>query len=76
MEDSTFWPSIFPDGTHLDKRVTAWAGIPEWNHPATLPGRSQSHNTIFNGDTLPFRLIALYIYWQACKEGYQTELSV
>ena len=34
---STFWPSICPDGTHLAKCVTAWAGIPEWNHPATLP---------------------------------------
>ena len=60
---STFWPSICPDGTHLAKCVTAWAGIPEWNHPAKVPGRF--HNTIFNGNFLPFRLIALYIDWQS-----------
>ena len=63
---STFWPSICPDGTHLAKCVTAWAGISEWNHPATVPRRSR--NTIFNGDILPFRSIALYIDWQTCKK--------
>ncbi|XP_068750806.1 uncharacterized protein [Montipora capricornis] len=58
---SPFWPSLCPDGIHLAKCITDWVGIPEWIHPATLPGRS--HNTLFTGEKLPFRLIAMYINW-------------
>lgn len=63
---STFWPILSSDGIHLGKCVTDWVGIPEWNHPATSPERS--HNTLFRGEKLPFRLIAVYINWQAPKE--------
>lgn len=56
---SVFWPCLCPDGTHLSRFITDWVGIPDYGPPATVQGRCV--NTLFKGECLGFRLIAVYI---------------
>ena len=56
---AVFWPSLCPDGIHLSKCVTDWVGLPEFNFPVTVRGRS--HNSLFHGKPLSFKLIAVYV---------------
>ena len=66
MEGGPFWPHICPDGIHLAKCVTDWVGIPEFCAPAI---RGRTYNSIFHGDRLKFRLVAVYISWQCFRKG-------
>ena len=63
---TVFWPSLCPDGIHLSKGVTDWVGLPEFNFLVTVRGRS--HNSLFHGKPLSFKLIAVYVDWQNIHE--------
>ena len=39
-----------------------WVGIPEFNSAATVKGRT--YNSMFHGQLLSFKLIAVYVNWQ------------
>ena len=66
MEDAAFWPGLCPDDVHAAKCVTDWVGIPEFNSVSTIKGRT--YNSIFYGDKLKFKLIAVYVDWQALRK--------
>lgn len=57
-----FWPCLCPDGTHLAKCVRDWVALPEFYSPVTVKGRA--YNSIFHGQLLNFKLIAVYVDWQ------------
>lgn len=63
---AAFWPGLCPDGVHLAKCVTDWVGIPEFNSAATVKGRT--YNSIFHGNKLKFKLIAVYVDWQSPRK--------
>ena len=65
---ASFWPCICPDGTHLSKCVIDWVGVPEFHLAATTKGRS--YNSLFHGEKLEFKLIALYVNWQSVRKGH------
>ena len=56
---ASFWPCICPDRIHLSKYVIDWVGVPEFHLAATTKGRS--YNSLFHGEKLEFKLIALYV---------------
>lgn len=60
-----FWPCVCPDGVHLAKCVLDWVGVPEFSSAATTRGRT--YNSMFHGERLEFKLIALYINWQSIR---------
>lgn len=62
-----FWPCLCPDGVHLAKCVLDWVGVPEFSSAATTRGRT--YNSMFHGERLQFKLIALYINWQFIRQG-------
>ena len=63
---AVFWPCVCPDGIHLAKCVTDWVALPEFNSPATVKGRT--YNSMFYGQPLSFKLIAVYVNWQNFHE--------
>ena len=64
---ASFWPCICPDGTHLSKCVIDWVGVHKFHLAATTKGRS--YNSLFHGEKLEFKLIALYVNWQSVRKG-------
>ena len=64
---AVFWPCLCPDGIHSAKCVTDWVALPEFNSPATVKGRT--YNSMFHGQLLSFKLIAVYVDWQNFHEG-------
>ena len=63
---ASFWPCICPDRTHLSKCVIDWVGVPEFHLASTTEGRS--YNSLFYGEKLEFKLIALYVHWQTVRK--------
>ena len=55
------------DGTHLSKCVIDWVRVPEFHLAATTKGRS--YNSLFHGEKLEFKIIALYVNWQSLHKG-------
>ena len=64
---AVFWPCLCPDGIHLAKCITDWVGIPEFNSAATIRGRT--YNSMFHGEPLSFKLIAVHVNWQYFHKG-------
>ena len=63
---AVFWPCVCPDGIHLAKCVTDWVALPKFNSPASVKGRA--YNSMFYGQPLSFKLIAVYVNWQNFHE--------
>ena len=63
---AVFWPCLCPDGIHLAKCVTNWVALPEFYSAATVKGRT--YNSMFHGQLLSFKLIAVYVNWRNFHE--------
>jgi len=62
-----FWPYVCQDSIHLANCALDWVGVPEFHSVATTNGRA--YNSLFRGEKLEFKLIALYINWQSVRRG-------
>ena len=62
-----FWPCVCLDGTRLAKCIVDWVGVPEFYSATTTKGRT--HNSLFHGEMLDVKLIALYIDWQSVRNN-------
>ena len=63
---AVFWPSVCPDGDHLNSGVMDWLDVVQFDGWVT-PGKCAA-NDMFTGKVVPFRMLALRCDYSRVRE--------